>query len=55
MTIDLNCPTCGNNRFGFPKKDEEAVRCQVCGDSLGTLGQVKKRVADQVTRGPRKG
>lgn len=54
MTIELSCPTCGNNRFAFPKKDSEAVRCQVCGDSLGTLGEVKQRVADEVTK-PRRG
>jgi len=54
MTIALNCPTCGNNLFGFPKRDEEAVRCQVCGASLGTLAEVKQRVSDAVTNRPRK-
>lgn len=55
MAIDLSCPSCGNNRLEFPKRDQEAVRCQMCGESVGTLAALKQRVADEVTSRPRKG
>ena len=48
MTL-LSCPRCGNNRLEFPDGDAEAVRCQSCGESLGTLAELKKRVGDEVT------
>jgi ribosomal protein S27E len=47
MRIELNCPTCANNRFDFPQKDSDPVLCQFCGDSIGTLAEVKQKVADQ--------
>ena len=48
MRIDLSCPRCGNNRFAFPAADEEAVLCEMCGGSPGTLGEVKQRVSDEL-------
>ena len=44
----LSCPRCGNNRLEFPDRDEEAVRCQSCGESLGTLAELKQRVGEEV-------
>ena len=48
MRIELSCPRCGNNRFAFPDRDDEAVLCQMCGGSPGTLGQVKQQVSDEL-------
>ena len=50
MSIELNCRTCGNNRFEFPESDHEQVLCQFCGDSVGTYAQVKARIAEEVTK-----
>jgi hypothetical protein len=54
MTVELNCPTCGNNRFNFPEEDEAPVLCQFCGDSLGTFAELKRVVSDEVARRARK-
>jgi ribosomal protein S27E len=51
MALELNCQTCGNNRFQFPEADEDPVRCQFCGDTIGTLAAVKQRVIDEVIKG----
>ena len=48
--IELNCPTCGNNRFNYPDQDEEPVCCQFCGDSIGTYAELKQQVEQQVVR-----
>jgi ribosomal protein S27E len=50
LVIELNCNTCGNNRFNFPEKDSEPVTCQFCGESLGTQAEVKQKMADAVGR-----
>jgi ribosomal protein S27E len=49
MKIELSCPGCGNNRLEFPLRDEEPVRCEMCGGSLGTLAAVKRQVAEEVS------
>lgn len=48
VTPELNCRKCGNNRFAFPRRDDEPVRCEFCGESLGTLAEVKQRIGDEV-------
>jgi hypothetical protein len=50
--IELVCESCGNNRFRFPADDHDPVTCEFCYDSLGTLGEVKARVADTISTGP---
>lgn len=50
MRIELNCPTCGNNRFDYPAEDDQPVCCQFCGDSIGTYAELKDRVADEVAQ-----
>lgn len=50
MTIELNCPTCGNNRFTFPAETDEPVSCDSCGAAIGTYGEVQERVAEEVIR-----
>ena len=50
MAIELVCPTCGNNRFDYPDRDSGPVLCQFCGENIGTLGEVKAKIAEEVTR-----
>ena len=54
MAFELVCATCGNNRFDYPDRDSGPVLCQFCGDSIGTLGEVKAKIEEDVvkTRGP---
>ena len=54
MSIELICKTCGNNRFEFPDDDHEPVRCQFCGDSIGTLAEVQEKVAEEVPQASRR-
>ena len=44
------CRECGSNRFGLdPDLDDEAhVECQDCGHKIGTLAELKERVAAEV-------
>lgn len=50
MKIQLSCAACGNNRFSLDEAitDECMVRCRDCGHGIGTLGQLKSRVAEEV-------
>ena len=50
MPIQLVCPTCGNNRFDYPDRDSGPVLCQFCGENIGTLGEVKAKIAEEVTK-----
>ena len=52
MKIELNCAACGSNHFelGDAKTDEAVIDCAECGHVIGTLGQLKVRLAEEVLR-----
>jgi transcription elongation factor Elf1 len=52
MRIDLTCAECGKNRFSIDDAQDDAsvVFCKDCGHIIGTLGELKSRVADEVMR-----
>ena len=47
MRIELNCAACGSNRFTLDQEAEDAchVECDDCGHQIGTLGELKQKVA----------
>lgn len=52
MRIELNCRKCGSNRFkldGNPA-DEAHVQCEDCGHMIGTMGELKRQVAEEVLK-----
>lgn len=52
MRIELNCAECGENRFDLSKaeKDDAIIRCDACGHKIGTLNELKERVAAEVMK-----
>ena len=50
MRIELNCSQCGDNRFTIVQaiKDNAVVRCSECGHVIGTMDELKERVAGEV-------
>jgi DNA-directed RNA polymerase subunit RPC12/RpoP len=52
MRIELNCAKCGKNSFdlGHGTEDDSVIRCNSCGHKIGTLGELKERVADEVLK-----
>ena len=52
MTIDLSCRVCGSNRIRFNHAVTDAceVTCEDCGGRIGTFGELKQRVAEQLER-----
>ena len=52
MRIELNCADCGKNSFNLGQgvKDDSLVRCEACGHEIGTMAQLKARVAAEVLR-----
>jgi uncharacterized Zn finger protein len=52
MRIELNCAECGKNSFdlGRGAGDDSLIRCQSCGHEIGTMGELKERVAAEVTK-----
>jgi len=52
MKIELNCAACGSNHFelGGPRADDAVIACGDCGHVIGTLGELKLRVAEEVLR-----
>lgn len=52
MRIDLKCRGCGGNRFNLDRQqdDDAHVECDDCGHKIGTVGELKRQVADEVMR-----
>ena len=51
MRIEMNCAVCGQNRFTILEGlDDDAadVNCSECGHHIGTMGELKQRVAAEV-------
>jgi predicted nucleic acid-binding Zn ribbon protein len=52
MRIELKCRECGGNRFSLDQEadDDAHVECDECGHKIGTVGQLKRQVAQEVLR-----
>jgi hypothetical protein len=52
MKIDLTCAACGSNHFDLSDADADdaVIGCGDCGHLIGTLGELKLRLADEVMR-----
>ena len=52
MHIDLKCAKCGNNSFnlGYGVEDDSLITCNFCEHEIGTLAELKDRVAREVLR-----
>ena len=52
MRIELNCRKCGGNRFKLDREadDDSQVECDDCGHRIGTVGDLKRQVADEVLK-----
>jgi DNA-directed RNA polymerase subunit RPC12/RpoP len=53
MRIELNCAECGNNHFNLDEgvTDHAVVHCRDCGHRIGTIEELKTRVAAEVLKG----
>lgn len=52
MRIELNCAQCGQNRFDIVEDhaDHVHVYCAECRHDMGTMAQLKERLAAEVIR-----
>jgi DNA-directed RNA polymerase subunit RPC12/RpoP len=52
MRIELNCAKCGKNSFdlGHGAEDGSVIRCNGCGHKIGTMQELKERVAAEVLK-----
>lgn len=52
MRIELNCVECGRNRFNLAEasEDDTRIRCYFCGHEIGTMGELKQRLVDEVMK-----
>jgi DNA-directed RNA polymerase subunit RPC12/RpoP len=52
MRIELKCAQCGQNHFGIDEDhaDDALVYCADCGHEIGTMAELKERVAAEVMR-----
>jgi len=52
VRIELKCAECGENRFNLNggMKDDAFVRCDACGHKIGTLAELKERIATEVLK-----
>ncbi len=51
LRIELNCAECGGNRFSLDRDLDDAsqVRCEDCGHEIGTMADLKRMVAVEVS------
>ena len=52
MRIELKCRECGGNRFKLDQDadDDAHVECDDCGHKIGTVGELKRQVANEVLK-----
>jgi DNA-directed RNA polymerase subunit RPC12/RpoP len=52
VRIEMNCRKCGSNKFalGGPLADDAMIRCLSCGHKIGTMAELKERVAAEVMK-----
>lgn len=52
MRIEINCASCGSNNFQLneAQTDKCIVSCADCGHVLGTMGDLKEKLAEEVSR-----
>lgn len=52
MRIDLNCAKCGENSFTIihGMDDDALVSCSDCGHKIGTMAELKERIAAEVMK-----
>ena len=52
MRIELNCAKCGDNSFTILEGmgDDAVVRCADCNHVIGTMAELKERVANEVIK-----
>ena len=52
MRIELKCALCGGNNFklGDQLEEDAQVACDDCGHEIGSLAELKKKLADEVMR-----
>ncbi|WP_344698231.1 hypothetical protein [Sphingomonas limnosediminicola] len=50
MKIELNCASCGDNNFNLDHgvADHATIHCNRCGHRIGTMAELKERVAAEV-------
>ena len=50
MRIELACAECGDNRFSIDdaEHDTSLIYCKDCGHQIGTLAELKARIANEV-------
>ena len=53
MRIDLACARCGKNSFNLDEghDDDSRISCVACGHEIGTMRELKDRVAEEVLKG----
>ena len=52
MKIELKCAACGSNNFELnnAETDECVITCGECGHVIGTMGELKTQLAEEVVR-----
>jgi DNA-directed RNA polymerase subunit RPC12/RpoP len=52
MRIELTCAKCDRNSFnlGHGAEDDSVIRCTFCGHEIGTMAELKERVATEVLK-----
>jgi DNA-directed RNA polymerase subunit RPC12/RpoP len=52
VRIELNCAECGKNHFNLEEgfADHAVIYCNDCGHRIGTMAELKERVAAEVLR-----
>lgn len=53
MRIEINCAKCGQNRFTIVEgmaDDAAVISCSDCGHHIGTMAELKERIAAEVLR-----